>query len=246
VATTTATNPIIAPKRGPSPSMHCASSQVEAGTAAGMEARTLLLGDWSRTVRDPIDLLRAAFFAGAAVFAVLGELGGVANLLVAGVGLLVARAAELPRLYDLGFTVAMILTGWGEALGLYDAWKPYDNVVHFVVPALTSQVAYISLARIEVLPDMREDFTPRHYTGIWLITFALGLAIGGLWEILEWSSDGLFGSNLSMSNDDTAGDLIADSLGAAAGGLLLVAWTKYGWGSVRRVEGTNRAEATDA
>ena len=204
------------------------------------------MGDWGRTVRDPIDLLRGAFFAGAAVFALLGELGGVANLLVAGVGLLVARAADLPRLYDLGFTVAMIFTGWGEALGLYDTWESYDNVVHFVVPMLISQVAYISLARIEVLPDMREDFTPRHYTGIWLITFALGVAIGGLWEILEWSSDGLFGSDLSMGNDDTVGDLIADSLGAATGGLLLVAWTKYGWGSVRRVEGTNRGEDTDA
>jgi hypothetical protein len=246
VATTTATSPIIAPKRGPSPSIVRASSQVKAGIAPPMEARTLLMGDWGRTVRDPIDLLRAAFFAGAAVFAVLGELGGVANLLIAGVALLVARAADLPRLYDLGFTIAMILTGWGEALGLYDAWKSYDNFVHFVVPMLTSQVAYISLARLEILPDLREEFVPRHYTGIWLVTFALGVAIGGLWEILEWSSDELFGSNLSMSNDDTVGDLIADSLGAATGGLLLVAWTKYGWGSVRRVEGTNVAEDVDA
>jgi hypothetical protein len=246
VATTTATSPIIAPKRGPSPSIVSASWQVEAGIAPIMEARTLLMGDWGRAVRDPIDLLRAAFFAGAAVFAVLGELGGVANLLIAGVALLVARAADLPRLYDLGFTIAMILTGWGEALGLYDAWKSYDNVVHFIVPMLTSQVAYISLARLEILPDLREEFVPRHYTGIWLVTFALGVAIGGLWEILEWSSDELFGSNLSMSNDDTVGDLIADSLGAATGGVLLVAWTKYGWGSVRRVEGTNRAEDTDA
>jgi hypothetical protein len=242
VATTTATRPIIAPKRGPSPSILGASWHVKAGIAACMGARTLILGDWGRVVRDPIDVLRAAFFAGAAVFAVLGELGGVANLLVAGVALLAARAADLPRLYDLGFTVAMILTGWGEALGLYDAWKSYDNLVHFVVPMLTSQVAYICLARIEVLPDLRERFAPRHYTGIWLVTFALGVAIGGLWEILEWSSDNLFGSNLSMSNDDTVGDLIADSLGAATGGLLLVAWTKYGWGSVRRVEGTNLRE----
>jgi hypothetical protein len=211
-----------------------------------MDGRTLVYGDWGRTVRDPIDVLRAAFFAGAAVFALLGEAGGVANLLIAGVALLVARAADLPRLYDLGFTIAMIFTGWGEALGLYDLWKPYDNIVHFIVPMLTSQVAYISLARLEVLPDLREEFVPRHYTGLWLVTFALGMAIGGLWEILEWGSDELFGSNLSMSNDDTAGDLIADALGAATGGLLLVAWTKYGWGSVRRIEGTNRAEDPSA
>ena len=120
-----------------------------------MEARTVLLGDWSRTVRDPLDLLRATFFIGALVFLALGEMKGVANLLVGGSALLVARAIDLPRLYDLGFTLAMILTGWGEALGLYDAWKPYDNVVHFIVPMLTSQVAYLTLARIEVLPDLR-------------------------------------------------------------------------------------------
>jgi hypothetical protein len=211
-----------------------------------MATRTLLLGDWGRVVRDPIDLLRAAFFAGALIFAIGGDLGGVANLLVAGGALLVARAVNLPRLYDLGFTIAMILTGWGEALGLYDAWKPYDNVVHFVVPLLCSQVAYIALARIEVLPDMRERFTPHRYAGIFAVTMALGVAIGGIWEIFEYSSDELFGSNLQLSNRDTVGDLISDTLGSAAGGLLLVAWTKFGWGSVRRIPGQNRYEDTRA
>jgi hypothetical protein len=211
-----------------------------------MSGRTLVLGDWGRVVRDPIDLLRAAFFAGALVFAIRGELGGVANLLVAGGALLVARAVNLPRLYDLGFTIALILTGWGEALGLYDAWKPYDNVVHFVVPMLCSQVAYIALARIEVLPDMREQFTPHRYAGIFTVTMALGVAIGGIWEIFEYTSDMLFGSNLQLSNRDTVGDLIADTLGSATGGALLVAWTKYGWGSVRRVPGQSRYEETHA
>jgi hypothetical protein len=204
------------------------------------------MGDWGRVVRDPIDLLRATFFVGAAIFLVSGEIKGVGNLLVGGVALLVARAVQLPRLYDLAFTIAMIFTGWGEALGLYDAWKPYDNVVHFIVPMLCCQVAYIALARIEVLPDLREEFTPRHYAGIFTIAFALGVAIGGLWEIVEWASDELFGSNLSMGNNDTVGDLIADSLGALAGGLLLVAWTKYGWGSVRRIPGESGREDVDA
>jgi hypothetical protein len=211
-----------------------------------MEARTLLLGDWSRTVRDPLDLLRVAFFVGALVFLALGELKGTGNLVVCGSALLVARAIDLPRLYDLGFTIAMILTGWGEALGLYDAWKPYDNVVHFVVPMLTSQVAYIALARIEVLPDLRERLTRRHLLGIFVVTFALGVAIGGVWEIFEWAADAVFGSDLSMGNDDTVGDLVSDTLGALAGGGLLVAWAKYGWGSVRRIPGENRYEDTDA
>jgi hypothetical protein len=216
------------------------------GTRVDMESRTVLMGDWGRVVRDPIDLLRATFFIGAAVLLIAGEIKGVGNLVLGGTALLVARTVELPRLYDLGFTVAMIFTGWGEALGLYDLWKPYDNVVHVLVPMLCCQVAYIALARIEVLPDLRDDFSPRHYAGIFTVAFSLGVAIGGVWEIVEWTSDAVFGSNLSMGNDDTVSDLVSDTVGAAAGGLLLVAWTKYGWGSVRRIPGRNRGEDTHA
>jgi hypothetical protein len=67
-----------------------------------MESRTVLMGDWGRVVRDPIDLLRATFFIGAAVFLIAGEFKGVGNLVLGGTALLVARTVELPRLYDLG------------------------------------------------------------------------------------------------------------------------------------------------
>jgi hypothetical protein len=112
-----ATRAIIAPKRGPSPSIRvgivagrAGIVAAEPGKGSAMEARTVLMGDWSRTVRDPIDLLRLTFFVGAAVFLLLGEMKGVGNLLVGGIALLVARGIDLPRLYDLGFTIAMIFT----------------------------------------------------------------------------------------------------------------------------------------
>ena len=205
-------------------------------------ARKAVMGDWSRVVRDPLDLLRVVFLAGVVLFALLGDVKGVGNLAVATVAVILARVAQLPRLYDLAVILAMTLTGWGEALGLYDAIAWYDNVVHFIVPLLTSQVLYLCLARIEVLPDLREETLPRHHAGIWIVTFALGVAVGGLWEIFEFASDGLLGSELQLGNDDTVGDLIADSLGAMVGASMLVAWTKYGWGSVRRVPGDNRGE----
>src|SRR5687767_12919635 len=120
-------------------------------------ARRLVMGDWSRVVRDPIDLLRLVFVVGSVWFVVTGDIKGVANLLVAATGALVARAVNLPRMYDLAFCVAMVFTGWGEALGLYDRISWYDNVVHFIVPMLSAQVAYIALARLEVVPDPRDD-----------------------------------------------------------------------------------------
>ena len=40
------------------------------------ETRHLLLGDWNRVVRDPLDLLRAMFAVAAIVYAMLGLGGG--------------------------------------------------------------------------------------------------------------------------------------------------------------------------
>jgi len=205
-------------------------------------ASRLLLGDWSRTVRDPLDVLRLLFAAAAIAFAAAGDTAGAFNLAFAFGLLVAARLANLPRLYDLAVIVALLFTQGGEALNLYDAIAWYDRVVHFVVPMLASQVVYLCLARIEVMPDPSQETLPHHEAGMLVAVFALGLAVGALWEIFEWSSDGLFGSELSEGNTDTVGDLIADACGSLAGGALMVLWSKRGWGSVRRIPGENRRE----
>ena len=118
--------------------------------------------------------------------------------------------------------------------------------MHVVVPLLASQIIYLCLARLDVLPDPRQETTPRHEAGMAIVVFALGLAVGALWEVFEWSSDGVFGSALSEGNTDTVGDLIADACGSLAGGGLMVLWAKRGWGSVRRIPGENRREQARA
>jgi len=211
-----------------------------------MTARTLLLGDWARFPRDPIDLLRVALPVGAVLYALAGDTTAAGYLTVSALATFAARFAQLPRALDLAFVVALSITGWGEALGLYDAYFWFDRVVHFLVPMLGAPVAYVALARLEVLPDPRDETTGRHHTGIFVVTVALGLAIGAVWEIVEWTSDGTLGSNLSEGNADTVGDLIADTSGALAGAGLLVLWTTRSWGSVRRIPGENRYEDTSA
>ena len=212
---------------------------------AALRDSRLLLGDWTPLVRDPLDLARIAFVVGAVWMAGAGDAKGAFNLALGAVVLVAARLANLPRIYDLALIVAMTLTQGGEAAGLYDAWPVYDRFVHFLVPMLTSQVLYLCLARIEVLPDPQQETLRRHDTGMFIVTFALGLAVGALWEIFEWSSDGVFGSDLSQGNVDTVGDLIADAAGSLAGGALMVLWSKKGWGSVRRVPGSRREDVSD-
>ena len=207
-----------------------------------MNARRAVMGDWGRVIRDPLDLARLAFLAGAVGFALAGDAKGAFNLALAFAVLVAARLANLPRVYDLAVVVALAFTQGGEAAGLYDAVGFYDRIVHFIVPMLTSQVVYLCLARLDVLPDPHQETTRHHEAGMLVVTFALGLAIGALWEVFEYFSDGVFGSDLSTGNADTVGDLIADAAGSLAGGVLMVLWSEKGWGSVRRIPGENRGE----
>jgi hypothetical protein len=210
-----------------------------------MTARRLVMGDWHPWLRDPIDLLRALLIAGALGFAVAGDADGA--LLLGGAGLIawLVRPVLLPRVYDLALVTALTLQAWGEALGLYDSISWFDNVVHFTMPFFGAPTLYIVLARLDVVPDPRDDTTGRHYAGMAIIAFSLGVALGGLWEIVEWSSDNTVGSSLQIDNDDTVGDLVADSLGALCGAALLVCWARWGWGSVRRIPGESRFEAPE-
>jgi uncharacterized membrane protein YjdF len=208
--------------------------------------RTLVMGDWRPWLRDPIDALRYTLVLGAAGFLAAGETGGAILLGAAAALAWAVRFVQLPRVYDLAFMVAVALQAWGEALGAYDAIPWFDNIAHFTLPFFLAPTLYIVLARLDVVPDPKDETQLRHYAGILIVAFALGGAMGALWEMWEWLSDHAFGSELQLGNDDTVGDLTADTLGALCGAALLVAWARYGWGSVRRIPGENRYEDTEA
>jgi hypothetical protein len=211
-----------------------------------VDARRLVLGDWTPVVRDGIDVLRLVILGGAVAYAVAGRTGDAAVLLVLGAVTVVARLVNLPRVYDLALTVGMALQGFGETLGLYDQFVRFDDLVHFTLPMLTAPVVYIALARLDVVPDPRDETHLRHYVGIAVVTAALGITIGALWEVYEWRSDAWLGTQLSEGNDDTNGDLVRDTLGSLAGAALLVVWARFGWGSVRRIPGVNTHEEVSA
>ncbi len=211
-----------------------------------MDLRKALLGDWTPWLRDPIDVLRLVPLVGVVVYLIAGDALSVMFHAIALVFVLVARPLLLPRIYDLSWTFSVGLQAWVQTLGWYEAIPWFDRLVHFALPMLGAPVIYIALARADVVPDPKAETHLRHHIGIVVVTFALGVALGGLWEIVEWTMDGTIGTNWSESNHDTVGDLIADSAGALVGALLLLVWTVRGWGSVRRVPGTNVYEDTRA
>ena len=158
----------------------------------------------------------------------------IVNPAVSSAAVIAVRFVDLPRPYELAFVVAMALTGWGDALGLYHRFSGYDNIVHFLVPCAFAPIVYILLARADVLPDLSDTTERHHRVGVFVVTLAFGAAIGALWEVFEWCADHTLGSHLQRGQTDTIGDLVADTCGALLGGILLVVWSIYGWESQRR------------
>ncbi|HEX7312190.1 MAG TPA: hypothetical protein VF232_13535 [Gaiellaceae bacterium] len=198
----------------------------------GLTWQKVVLGDWSRFVRDPLDVLKIVFIAGAILWGLSGR--PVTVLLAASIVLVVARLVDLPRFYDFSLIVVMVLLAWGEVLGLYDSWTFYDNIVHFSVPLLVTGMIYVFLVRLGILPELSDLRQVHQKFGFFLTAVILGMAIGAGWEIIEWSLDEWAGANLVGSATDTATDLIWDTMGATGSAIILTLWSLGGHSLKRR------------
>ena len=201
------------------------------------DRRRLIYGDWNWLVRDGLDVLRYAFIAGTIVFAAQGNSDAVA-LGAASAVLLLARVVNLPRWFDFGLIVTMSLIAYGTALGLYGDWFYYDKVVHTLAPFGYSPVLYIALVRLGVVPDpgvaIRERRVAR-IAGIFIVTLAVGMAVGGFYENIEWIEDkfGILGGHFVKGLWDTETDLLCDATGSLAGATFITIWALRGWSSHR-------------
>jgi uncharacterized membrane protein YjdF len=207
----------------------------------GLTWQRVVLGDWTRLVRDPVDVLRIVFVAGAVVWGLTGHPVTIVIAASLVLVLALARVVSLPRFYDFSVIVVVTLIAWGEVLGFYDSWSSYDNVVHFTVPLLVTGLIYVLLVRLGVMPELSELRQVHQKFGFFITAVALGMAIGAGWEIVEWTLDETTGSNLVGSTTDTATDLIWDTMGATGSALILVLWS-IGNHSLRRRPGVDLAE----
>jgi hypothetical protein len=192
-----------------------------------------LVGDWGRIIRDPLDLLRLVPLIGAIVTVALGQTAHTPELAGAFVIGLAPRVLNVQRPFDLVFQLGMNLAVWGNVLGLFDAIYGYDKVVHFVLPCGSAMMLYIALCHLRLVPDLSEDAGLHDRFAMVLLTLAFGLTVGGIFEMWEWFSNTVFGTAMYVSYGDSIGDLIDDTAGAFAGGLILLFWTGRGWGTWR-------------
>jgi hypothetical protein len=215
----------------------------------GQRLRKLVFGDWHPLLRDPLDLLRLSFAAAAIIFFLTGSTEYGVRMTATFLVLAIAQRLRLPRLFDLLFMIGMASQAWGNALGLFDNYDRYDNIVHFLLPLTSVPVLYVLTVRLGLLPDLADVRKPRQRLGLAVFAVMAGLSIGALYEVYEYVGNKWIGFDISIGYSDTIFDLTLDASGSILGGLVLILWAGAHWPTERESLGNGgsgsvaRAEA---
>jgi hypothetical protein len=125
---------------------------------------------------------------------------------------------ELPYVFDVIISLSLIFHMGNGLLDVSSFFPVYNKFTHFFS---ASVVAFIFLILLFVFNE--------YYRGIAVNTFKIlfdiivvTMAIGVVWEFMEWISDYFFNLNAQPDLNDTIGDLFADTLGG-----LLIAFIGY-------------------
>lgn len=158
---------------------------------------------------------------------------GIVSVLVAGLGFgptdagivaFVTPALLLPRFvgvrsgFDLAFCLTLLVAAWSNVLDLYTSLPWWDVPVHLVCTGFIAAMAYLVLARLGMVggPSARHA----RVTAV-VVTGTAGLALGAVWEMVEWLGRAFIDPAIVVGYDDTIGDLAVDALGALAAGAVV-------------------------
>ncbi|WP_336659883.1 hypothetical protein [Leucobacter sp. USHLN153] len=188
-----------------------------------------------RAPSGPLDYLADAL----RVVGLLSVVGAAIWLLPtdAGVLALTLPALVAPRIlgvragFDIVFSLVVLAAAWSNVIDLYRTVAWWDIVMHAVTMAVLVPLVYLLLARAGVVPPSSAPSSapssPPSVPGrprkrVPLVLFpTLGLALGALWEMVEWAGFEWISDEIYVDYADTIGDLAVGGLGALAAGIAL-------------------------
>jgi len=133
--------------------------------------------------------------------------------------------AHCPKiLHDLkcsivGFVFATLFLG--HLANFYDYIPLWDKFVHFQSGLILGIAGFVLVYTLNEQKSIHLDLSPG-FVSFFAVTFSL--AIGVVWEVVEFIADSLFGVDWQNGNADTMWDLIA-----AGAGALIVSVAGYFW-----------------
>jgi hypothetical protein len=204
----------------------------------------LLAGDWSRVVRDPMDLVRLSFLAGLVLAVSQGDGQLAFRFGLTFLAALAVRAIEAPRLFDLLFALAMGFQAWGDYAHAYTRVPGYANWTDFAVALALALLLYLTFVRFRLLPEFADEPGVHRRIAVFLVAMCLGLASGVVYELYLWFANHALDAHYAASWARLTHRTALDWAGGGAAGVVLVIWDVYGWGTRRRLSGRRLHPAT--
>jgi len=157
------------------------------------------------------------------------------------IGLVLPRFLGVRPALDASFGASLLVAAWFSVLGLYVSAPLVDLPVHFVLNGLVAVIALVLLARVGVLPESLDVARPR--LGIAVMTTALGVVGGVLWEFGEWAGHTFVDESIFVGYTDTLGDLAIGGLGSLLAGAAAGFLTARQWRPVAQSSARDRSTA---
>jgi len=162
------------------------------------------------------DALRALAVVGIVVAAIgWGPFSGL-SLAVVAVLMVLPRLVGLRPSVDIAFGVVVLVAVWSSVLGIYVSTRWWDLPVHLLTNGLCAALLYIVLVQFGVLADA--STLPRPMLSAAVVTTALGLSLGVLWEVFEWLGHTFLDPEIFVGYTDSIGDLVWGGAGALLAG----------------------------
>lgn len=145
-----------------------------------------------------------------------GPLSGLSFVAVVAV-MLVPRVLHVRASFDIAFGLAVLFSTWSSVLGVYHTTDWWDVPMHFLTNGLCAALLFVVFVRLGVLAD---PATLRHPAlSATVMTTALGLSMGVLWELFEWFGRTYIDDEIYVGYEDSLGDLAWGGLGSLLAGL---------------------------
>lgn len=180
-------------------------------------------------MKERLKLASRAMQAGMVGLAFFGILTGELTYVPAAV--MVILISELPSLIrrDLKIVLPVELNFWivlalfihivGSFSGFYDNLPGWDHLTHAMSASLIAALGFIVVVSIDKYAD--SIYLPQAFLAFLIVM--LTMAVGVIWELMEFIVDMATGSHLQYSLHDTMRDLLFDTIG----GLLVASGGAY-------------------
>lgn len=144
-----------------------------------------------------------------------GTIAGV-SLAVVSVGMFLPRLLDIRPSVDILFGLVVLMAVWSSVLQIYISTRWWDLPMHLLTNGLCAALSYLLLVRLGVLADAAT--LPRPMLSAVVMTTALGLSLGMLWEVFEWFGHTFIDEEIYVGYVDTIGDVVWGGVGAVLAG----------------------------